>query len=585
MKMKRKLVAIVFTDIAGYTALSAKDSHQTSELLKVQRKSLKPVVKKYGGLWMKEMGDGLLLTFDSATNAVECSIAIQKITKNIENLNLRIGIHEGEVIEQNKDIIGDDVNVASRIEPFSAIGGIAISQKVQQAISSNNDFSTKYIGIPKLKGVSQKIELYCINSHGLPEPDLSNISDMLVKVSNYNKKKITFTLTILISIAIFVFNSFISKDIAKKEKDDNFLIMISSNNQFIENTKKTDEWTEIEKNVQDYGLINDQDLSGIIKYVSTGLKRKFINNDIKLYFPKTIPEIDMLTELPHFDYLLHCRINDLVEEKDDFKKSSETVINHFNSKYFTNIDIIVKIDLFWFIPKEKQHLKIISFDYTMISFDYTMYRPYKNNELSIEYSYSSNDSYDVNVIDGDNIEFDILDFLYNKIMDKRYGKYIGSVNEILDSNLVTIKLSNLDLIKGINLKSERTYLFSKDNVKESLDYQIRDYETRNEYFKNNKEEILKWSTIEYYGDNIFTQDSSITFIMAQMINELDSLKNNYSQILDRFTKGGEYHRVFGEFDYSLEILKIQDSIATAKITKFPLPFVRPRIGDRMRVEE
>jgi len=70
-----------------------------------------------------------------------------------------------------------------------------------------------------------------------------------------------------------------------------------------------------------------------------------------------------------------------------------------------------------------------------------------------------------------------------------------------------------------------------------------------------------------------------------MNNELDSIKNNYSRIIDKYKKEGEYHRIAGEFDYSLEILNIQDSIATAKITKFPLPFVRPRVGDRMRLEE
>ena len=88
MPIERKLAAIMFTDIAGYTALSAKDSTKASELLTTQRETLKPIVEKHGGSWMKEMGDGLLLTFDSATSAVECSIAIQEATKDLEDLNL-----------------------------------------------------------------------------------------------------------------------------------------------------------------------------------------------------------------------------------------------------------------------------------------------------------------------------------------------------------------------------------------------------------------------------------------------------------------------------------------------------------------
>ena len=203
-QIERKLAAIMFTDIAGYTALSAKDSTKASELLTTQRDTLKPIVEKHGGSWMKEIGDGLLLTFDSATSAVECSIAIQEATKDIEDLNLRIGIHEGEVIKQDGDVIGDDVNVASRIEPFSAVGGVAISHKIQQAISSNQEFETKYIGKPKLKGVAQKVEVYCITSHGLPETDVSKVSAKLEEESNFNIFAITGGILTAIGIAFWI---------------------------------------------------------------------------------------------------------------------------------------------------------------------------------------------------------------------------------------------------------------------------------------------------------------------------------------------------------------------------------------------
>ena len=193
-QIERKLAAIMFTDIAGYTALSAKDSTKSSELLTTQRDTLKPIVEKHGGSWMKEIGDGLLLTFDSATSAVECSIAIQEATKDLEGLNLRIAIHQGEVIKQDGDVIGDDVNVTSRIEPFSAVGGVAISDKVYRAISSNTEFETKYIGKPKLKGVSQEVKVYCITSHGLPQTDISKVSKQL----SISKKKVNIITTISI---------------------------------------------------------------------------------------------------------------------------------------------------------------------------------------------------------------------------------------------------------------------------------------------------------------------------------------------------------------------------------------------------
>jgi len=204
MPIERKLAAIMFTDIAGYTALSAKDSTKASELLITQRDTLKPIVEKHGGSWMKEMGDGLLLTFDSATSAVECSIAIQQATKDIEDLNLRIGLHEGEVIKQDGDVIGDDVNVASRIEPFSAVGGVAITHKIEQAISSNKEFETSYVGKPELKGVSQKVEVYCIISHGLPKADEIVEPVTIESKPNFNIFALTGGILTAIGIAFWI---------------------------------------------------------------------------------------------------------------------------------------------------------------------------------------------------------------------------------------------------------------------------------------------------------------------------------------------------------------------------------------------
>ena len=175
----RKLAAIVFTDIVGFTKLTAKDQQNASDLLDIQRDLLKPLVESYGGKWVKEMGDGLILTFDTINNAVECCLNIQNKTKEIDNLVLRIGIHLGEILEKENDIIGDDVNVTARIEPFSAPGGIAISNKIHDAIVRESDFTTKYLGKPKLKGVGQRVEVYCITSHDLPETKLSDVSAKL----------------------------------------------------------------------------------------------------------------------------------------------------------------------------------------------------------------------------------------------------------------------------------------------------------------------------------------------------------------------------------------------------------------------
>ena len=133
--VERKLAAIMFTDIAGFTALSGKDENKALSLLDQQKEVIIPIIDEFNGTLHKEMGDGLLFTFPTVTEAVKCAIKIQEVAKSVDDLNLRIGIHEGEITFKDGDVLGDDVNVASRIEPFAPLGGIAISGKVQQNIS------------------------------------------------------------------------------------------------------------------------------------------------------------------------------------------------------------------------------------------------------------------------------------------------------------------------------------------------------------------------------------------------------------------------------------------------------------------
>tara|TARA_S200000501_G_C20816090_1_gene740616 strand:- start:150 stop:1733 length:1584 start_codon:yes stop_codon:yes gene_type:complete len=232
-KPKRKLAAIVFTDIVGFTKLSASDQTKASEILKLQRETLKPLVEKYNGEWIKEMGDGLLLIFGTVMEAVECCIEIQKASNSIEHFDLRIGIHQGEILIDGEDVIGDDVNVASRIEPFAATGGIAISDKVNTSLDREAVFDTKYIGKPSLKGVSQEVKVYCITSHGLPETNLSKVSAKLEPWANKGFKWNMFSLTgaiLTIIGALFWINiSFFSIGIASESNIPSIAILVPDN--------------------------------------------------------------------------------------------------------------------------------------------------------------------------------------------------------------------------------------------------------------------------------------------------------------------------------------------------------------------
>ena len=164
----KKLKAIMFTDIVNFTQLSSNNEEHAIELIDKQRTILKPIVKKYRGEWLKEIGDGILICFDSSLDAVQCSIEIQKNLLNIADLNIRVGIHQGDIFIKDNDVYGDDVNIASRVEGFSPNGGVAISDKINKDISGVSKIKTSFIGFKKLKGVMQETKIYCINVEGLP---------------------------------------------------------------------------------------------------------------------------------------------------------------------------------------------------------------------------------------------------------------------------------------------------------------------------------------------------------------------------------------------------------------------------------
>ena len=118
----RQLAAIMFTDIVGYTKLMGEDEEKAFELLKKNRQVQRPLIEKFNGRWLKEIGDGVLASFSTVTDAVYCAQAIQEACLNEDDLKLRIGIHQGEVVFEGDDVFGDGVNIASRLEPLPPLG-------------------------------------------------------------------------------------------------------------------------------------------------------------------------------------------------------------------------------------------------------------------------------------------------------------------------------------------------------------------------------------------------------------------------------------------------------------------------------
>ncbi len=173
MKNYRKLAAIMFTDMVGYTALMQQDEMLARQKRNRHREVLEEKHQLYHGEIIQYFGDGTLSIFTNSYDAVECAVEIQKALRGPIEVPLRIGIHSGNVVIEEDEIIGDAVNIASRIESFANAGGVFISDSVQDQIRNHTQWDFVALGKFNLKNVERPFEIYAISAEGLtiPEPN------------------------------------------------------------------------------------------------------------------------------------------------------------------------------------------------------------------------------------------------------------------------------------------------------------------------------------------------------------------------------------------------------------------------------
>ncbi|MBT8223446.1 MAG: hypothetical protein KJN96_09785 [Eudoraea sp.] len=207
MPSTKKLAAIMFTDIVGYTALMGTDESKAFEVLRKSRDIHTKSIEQFNGKLIKELGDGMLAQFDTAIDSVLCAIQIQRLARAQFKEKIRIGIHLGDITFEHDDIFGDGVNIASRLQSVADPGGIYISESIQKSIRAKRSIKTKFLGEVKLKNVGFPLPTYAILADGLPVPTPSKIKQLKGNSLFHRLSRSYYTYIILLLLVLLFVSS------------------------------------------------------------------------------------------------------------------------------------------------------------------------------------------------------------------------------------------------------------------------------------------------------------------------------------------------------------------------------------------
>jgi adenylate cyclase len=176
MSQVRQLAAIMFTDMVGYTALMQANEEEATKKRQRHKTVFDHTVDHYHGKVLQYFGDGTLCIFSSTIDCVQCAISIQQQLRQEPKVDIRIGIHTGDITFDDEGIYGNGVNVASRLETLSVPGGIFISDRVYEDVKNQQQILIQEIGFFDMKNVSKPVHVYAIANEGLVIPARDEIS-------------------------------------------------------------------------------------------------------------------------------------------------------------------------------------------------------------------------------------------------------------------------------------------------------------------------------------------------------------------------------------------------------------------------
>lgn len=205
MSKIRRLNAILFADIAGYTSIMQQDESRAQSYIQKFRSEIESQVPKYNGRIINFMGDGCLCVFESSVNALECAHDLQQSFIN-HNIPVRIGLHSGDVYFENETVFGDSVNIASRIESIGIPGSILFSERINSDIRNRPALQTGFIGEVTFKNVTNPIKIFALVNEGFSVPVSKNLEGKIDRtIKKKSKNWIIYAVVALVALVLFTY--------------------------------------------------------------------------------------------------------------------------------------------------------------------------------------------------------------------------------------------------------------------------------------------------------------------------------------------------------------------------------------------
>ncbi len=280
----RRLSAIMFTDIVGYSALTQRNEALALELLDEHRNIVRPFFTKHDGREIKTAGDSFFTEFNSAVQATICAIEIQEAlhVRNKEvphdrHVLIRIGLHIGDVVYTDQDVYGDGVNIAARMEPLAKPGGICVSEDVARQVRNKVPYPIVKLGKEKLKNIAMPVDVYYVQLPWITQ-------GKKLKAKTPARKTIIYSL-LLLGILILIGSFFYIKNQQSKEPSHSRLRLAVLPLSNISNDPKDEYFAdgmteEIISNLSKIGGLNVIARTSIMKYKAIDKNISQIGNEL-----------------------------------------------------------------------------------------------------------------------------------------------------------------------------------------------------------------------------------------------------------------------------------------------------------------